>query len=347
MADAAPSRRRRPLPGPGPAPQRAPITQNGTSPSAGTVATSPTLPAGTTVPAGTTIPSGAAAPTSGNTATSTFPRSRNIPVPRLQARQPPAPTQVAAAAGTAIVTAARVGRILGRSGWRIARQLPGAQTLEREAQRLQRAAVSEVRKRLDLPHEHTGTATAEERRAVLLVQNASQDEAPLRTAMSELLERSVETDRRASREYLFGTIISQLVPDEARILAALSDGRSAATMDVVIRVGARGRTRTELAYASTLGRAAGLSSPENTPTYLSRLVGFGLLQPGPEDESHSTDYEIIATDTGVRTARATAEARRQGSVRLQRGTVSLSPLGREFWAATDPSQARTRALPST
>ena len=43
--------------------------------------------------------------------------------------------------------------------------------------------------------------------------------------MTELLERSVETDRNASRDYLFGNIISQLVPDEARILAALSDGR--------------------------------------------------------------------------------------------------------------------------
>ena len=317
MADAA-SSGRRPLPGPGPA-----------------------GPAGPSASSAPTTPSSASLPTS------TFPGPRNSPARRTPAPQPPAPTQVVAAAGTAIVTAARVGRILGRSGWRIARQLPGAQTLEREAQRLQRAAVSEVRRRLDLPHEHAGTATAEERRAVLLVQNASQDEAPLRTAMSELLERSVETDRRASREYLFGTIISQLVPDEARVLAALSDGRSVATMDVVIKIGARGRTRTELAYASTIGRAAGLSSPENTPTYLSRLVGFGLLQPGPEDDSLNTDYEILATDTVVRAARATAESRRQGSVRLQRGTVTLSPLGRDFWAATDPSQARNRALPSS
>jgi hypothetical protein len=275
------------------------------------------------------------------------PLTSRAPSPRLPAPQPPAPTQVVAAAGTAIVTAARVGRILGRSGWRIARQLPGAQTLEREAQRLQRAAVTEVRRRLDTPHENVGTASREERRAVLLVQNSSPDEAPLRTAMSELLERSVETDRRASREYLFGTIISQLVPDEARVLAALSDGHAVATLDVVIKIGSRGRTRTELAYASTIGRAAGLSSPENTPTYLARLVGFGLLQTGPEDSALSTDYEILATDSLVRAARATAEARKQGSVRLQRGTVSLSPLGHEFWAATDPSQSRTRALPSS
>ena len=42
------------------------------------------------------------------------------------------PSQMVAAAGTAIVSAARVGRLLSRSGWRIARQLPGAKTVERE-----------------------------------------------------------------------------------------------------------------------------------------------------------------------------------------------------------------------
>ena len=317
MAGTVPSRRRRPLPGPGP------FARGNSAAQAHISQTQTPLAPTSQVPAQGTP-------------------HRQLPVP-----QSPAPTQVVAAAGTAIVTAARVGRILGRSGWRIARQLPGAQTLEREAQRLQRVAVTEVRRRLDLPDEHLGTASAEERRAVLLVQNSSTDEAPLRTAMSELLERSVETDRRASREYLFGTIISQLVPDEARVLAALSDGHSAATLDVVIRIGARGRTRTELANASSIGRAAGLSSPENTPTYLSRLIGFGLLQTGPEDSSLTTDYEVLATDRGVQTARASAEARKQGSVRLVRGTVSLSPLGGEFWAATDPSQSAHRALPSS
>jgi hypothetical protein len=61
------------------------------------------------------------------------------------------PSQVVAAAGTAIVTAARVGRLLSRSGWRITRQLPGARTVEREAQRLQNFATSEARRILQMP----------------------------------------------------------------------------------------------------------------------------------------------------------------------------------------------------
>lgn len=260
------------------------------------------------------------------------------------------PTQVVAAAGTAIVTGARVGRLLGRSAWRVARQLPGAERLEREAQRIQQAALHEMRRALDLPQatrSPNGTASAEESRAVLFVQRSSGDEAPLRSAMGELLERSVETDRAASREYLFGTIISQLVPDEARILAFLSDGHVVASADVVTRPIGRSRTRTELAHASTVGRNAGVSNPDNTPTYLERLLGFGLIQFGPEDGTLGTEYEILATDPSVQSAQARAEARKQGSVRLVRGTVALSDLGRQFWEASDPSRAKRSALPST
>jgi hypothetical protein len=259
------------------------------------------------------------------------------------------PTQVVAAAGTAIVTGARVGRLLGRSAWRVARQLPGAERLEREAQRIQQAALHEMRRALDLPQavrSPNGTASAEESRAVLLVQRSSGDDAPLRSAMGELLERSVETDRAASREYLFGTIISQLVPDEARILAFLSDGRAVASADVVTRPIGRSRTRTELAHASTVGRNAGVSNPDNTPTYLERLLGFGLIRFGPEDGTLGTEYEILATDPSVQAAQARAEDRKQGSVRLLRGTVSLSDLGRQFWEASDPSRAKRSALPS-
>jgi hypothetical protein len=262
---------------------------------------------------------------------------------QLAQRNQVEPTQVVAAAGTAIVTGARVGRILGRSAWRVARQLPGAQRVEREAQRIQKAALHEMRRALDIPQSvlgsnGTGTASDEESRAVLLIQNSSGDDAPLRSAMGELLERSVETDRATSREYLFGTIISQLVPDEARILAFLSDGRAAASADVVTKPVGRSRTRTELAHASTVGRNAGVSNPENTPTYLKRLLGFGLVQFGPEDSSLGTEYEILATDASVQAAQASAEARKQGGVRLVRGTVSLTDLGRQFWEASDPSR---------
>jgi len=258
------------------------------------------------------------------------------------------PSQVVAAAGTAIVTAARVGRILGRSGWRIARQLPGGQTLEREAQRLQQAAVNEARRILQIQQGVASSgraATPEEARAAMLIQTADPGAAPLRSAMGELLERSVEATRSDTREYLFGTIISQLVPDEARILAALSSGGSFAAGDLVQR-SRRAAPRILVANSSTVGRSAGVVTPDNTPTYLTRLLGFGLIEFGPEDESLDVQYEMLATDTVLTEAKRAAERAKQGgAVKLVRKTVRMSALGREFWAASDPSAASRAALP--
>jgi hypothetical protein len=259
------------------------------------------------------------------------------PGPLARAQSPQA-AQVVAAAGTALVGAARMGRMLTRTGWGLARRLPGGQALQREVQRLQDVALTEVRRVLDVPV-HAETArdelTGEEQRAVWLINNNA-GKNPLRGAMSELLERSVEPNRDTSREYLFGNIVSQLVPDEARILAALSDGSVHAAGDVTARGIGRGPGRLVLANVSTVGRSAGVVTPDNVPTYLNRLHGFGLVEFGPGDDSLGVQYDILATDATVRGAEETARARRLGSPRLNRKTVSLSPFGREFWAATDP-----------
>lgn len=245
--------------------------------------------------------------------------------------------QLVAAAGTAIVGAAKVGRLLTRSGWGLARRLPGGQAVQREVQRLQDVALSELRRLLDVPPGLTAAANGDERRVMMLIQNGAGAD-PLRSAMNELLERSVETDRQTSREYLYGNIISQLVPDEARILAALSDGTQFAACDVIAK--RRSTTRVVLANASTVGRSAGVVIPDNVPTYVTRLHQFGLVQFGPPDDSIAMQFDILATDSAVQAAEASIEARRMGSMRLARKTLSISPFGREFWAAADPSTPR-------
>ena len=93
-----------------------------------------------------------------------------------------------------------------------------------------------------------------------------------------------------------------------------------------------------LANASTIGRSAGVTTPDNVPTYLTRLHGLGLVEFGPEDEKLSTQYEILAADDAVRQARRTGGTGRRNPAKLVRKTVRLSPLGRDFWAAADPSR---------
>jgi hypothetical protein len=251
--------------------------------------------------------------------------------------------QVVAAAGTAIVATAKVGRLLTRSGWGLARRLPGGAALQREVQRLQDAALVEVRRLLDVPEGVAmgSRATPEEQRAMYLVQNSSGSE-PLRDAMSELLERSVEVDRSASRDYLYGNIMSQLVPDEARILSALADGTQFAVIDVVAKPFGRSVTRSVLTNASTVGRSAGVVTPDNVPTYVTRLQTFGLVEFGPPDDALSMQFDILAADSKVQAAQATIESGHLGSPRLVRKSLAISQFGREFWAASDPARAPAR-----
>lgn len=268
------------------------------------------------------------------------PGPRPRPPSSAVARPTPGPdTQLGSAAGSAIVTAARVGRLLGRSGWRIARQLPGINVVEHQAQRLRQAAASELVRLLDVPQQMFGAASPEEQRVMMLVRDADSDPAPLRTAMGELLHRSAQASGRRSREYLFGTIVSQLVPDEARILAALAEGGTFAAVDVVAKQVGRSTTRTVLANASAVGASAGTAEPQSTSTYLNRLKGFGLIEFGGADDSLAAQYTKLAADDSVRAARTSIEKSKLGSAKVIRKSVTLSPLGREFWAACAPDRA--------
>jgi hypothetical protein len=251
------------------------------------------------------------------------------------------PAAKAASAGTTLVATARVGRIVGRSYLRLARQLPGVSTLEREAGKLTRAVVDRAAELMDEPPAVTGSAvyaSADEQRVLRQPHNADREAEPLRSAMSRLLSRS--TGLTSGRQYLFASIVAQLVPDEARILAALADNEPFAVIDVEVKASGRGTTRTArtvLANASTLGRVADVRVTADAAAYLTRLFRFGLVDFGPADGRLADEYDEIAADETVRRARAAAEAAKQGTVRHHRKTVTLSDLGREFWAATAPS----------
>jgi hypothetical protein len=145
-----------------------------------------------------------------------------------------------------------------------------------------------------------------------------------------LLDRSMYTSPDKSRDALYLDLLQALVPDEARILAALSDG-SAYPVIHVGEPGAGGATYT-LKNASTVGRAAGVSLPRHTPLYLTRMLGLGLVRLGPEMSSLYDEYEMLLTDSVVNIALATAR-RGVRSARVVRRTVRISDLGQELWEA--------------
>ncbi len=150
--------------------------------------------------------------------------------------------------------------------------------------------------------------------------------------LRELLDRSMYSRPDDSRNALYLSLLSDLMPDEARILAALSDGSTYPVIDIAEPLLGTS-TVLVLTNASTVGRAAGVSLPHHTPLYVSRLVLAGLAVIGPEGgNAMYDDYEMLLTDAAVNMAIAKA---RRGirSARVIRRTVRISELGQELWEA--------------
>ena len=159
------------------------------------------------------------------------------------------------------------------------------------------------------------------------------DEAPSPSdVMRSLLDQSMYGSPSDSRNALYLALLRDILPDEARILAALSDGSAYPVIDVAEPVLGTS-TAFVLTNASTVGRAAGVSLPDHTPLYVSRLVMTGLAAIGPGGgDSMYDDYEMLLTDAAVNIAMARAR-RGVRSARVIKRTVRITELGRELWDA--------------
>jgi hypothetical protein len=138
--------------------------------------------------------------------------------------------------------------------------------------------------------------------------------------MADLLRRSIGQTPAEGERSLVEMLVRELVPDEARILAAMADGT---TFPVLHLEGV-------IANVSSVGRAAGVVLPERVPTYVSHLRNLDLVSFGPEDPSLREEYDILLTDSAVLKARSLAGRMRR--VRIQRATLRVSDLGAAVWA---------------
>ena len=168
-----------------------------------------------------------------------------------------------------------------------------------------------------------------------------QEEAPegLDAKMRGLLGRAVEQSSTSSRQELFHKILDQIVPDEARIVSALSDGSASPLLNVYARTRAGLVGEVVLENMSLIGKTANLALPHLTPMYVSHLLSLGLVESGPEDTSMKDEYEILAADTAVLQAIKDA-SRGPIPAPVERYTLRLSGLGLELWAATNSSRDR-------
>lgn len=155
----------------------------------------------------------------------------------------------------------------------------------------------------------------------------------IQSKMALLLDRALTQNSAASRQMLFGRILDQLVPDEARIIGALSDGSASPLLSIYARTRTGQVGEVALENATLIGKTANLGLSQMAPTYVSHLLALGLIETGPEDPALKDEYEILAADPVV--LKAIKRAGR-GPIpgRIDRHTLRLSNLGKELWAAS-------------
>lgn len=157
--------------------------------------------------------------------------------------------------------------------------------------------------------------------------------ASLDQKMRSLLDRALDQTTGGGQSELFHRIIDQLVPDEARIISALSDGSSAPLVSIRARTPTGGPGKVVLANASLVGRTANLALPHMTPSYVTHLLTLGLIESGPEDPAMKQDYEILMSESYLLKAIKVA-SRGPLPARVEKRTVQITALGRSLWEAS-------------
>ncbi|MGQ0502285.1 MAG: Abi-alpha family protein [Panacagrimonas sp.] len=196
----------------------------------------------------------------------------------------------------------------------------------------ERLALTTLRKRMDAAAMEPDAAAADHRAPARPASRRAADANPVATVIASLLDESLAQTRETALAALHLRIAQRLLPDEARILAALSDGHGAALMHLCSGPWTGPAGRRWLENLSPVGREAGVQLAEQTPAYLTHLRSLGLLETGDEDKSLSIKYQLMEADSLVR--KTWAEMEKHGlRPKFLRRTVRLSEAGRAFWAA--------------
>lgn len=209
---------------------------------------------------------------------------------------------------------------------RLLQRLPGGGFVQEQLDRVEHRLLGELKQRLDRLEQEPSVSVL----AVSLTASRERQGQTPAALLRELLADSTEQSREQSMQAACMAILRSLVPDEARILAALSDGSGYPLIHVLAGPKLSLASQPMLEYVSTVGRNAGVLTPELTPAYVRHLASWGLTETSPEDPAQRTNYEILETDDAVR--RLVARIVKSGErARLMRRTLKMSDFGHALW----------------
>jgi abortive infection alpha-like protein len=147
----------------------------------------------------------------------------------------------------------------------------------------------------------------------------------LRDRGAELLERSADVEYEEEFHPAYERILSQLAPDEARILRLLATRGAQPAVDV--RAGKALGIGSEMVAPglNMIGAEAGCRYLDRVPSYLNNLYRLGLIWFSREPLPNPLDYQVLEAQPDV------IEAKRAGGrAKTVRRSISLTPFGEDF-----------------
>ena len=222
------------------------------------------------------------------------------------------------------------GRVLNKAAG-VALRLPGADRVQEQLGLAERLLLSELRQRME---------QLDDGSRMLPAPGAVADNLPgrMETLLTQSAEQSVEEAERA----LFGYIIGQLLPDEARVLAALSDGSRHALVNIGTGPRLGPMNRIEFHNLSAIGKPALVKLRDQVPLYIEHLRSLRLLSIGDEAADLEMQYQILESDKAVLAWQRELPQSWGKAIRIQRRSLHISAFGLKFWnncqaASADPN----------
>jgi hypothetical protein len=155
--------------------------------------------------------------------------------------------------------------------------------------------------------------------------SARGETATLRARGAELLRQSADVGEQDGAHPAYARILTELAPDEARILRLLARGGPQPAIDVraanLIGVGSQLVARA----LNMMGTEAGCRNPERVPAYLNNLERLGLICFPQEPLDDPNRYQVLEAQPEAMDA-----IKRAGRARTTQRTIRLTAFGNDF-----------------
>ncbi len=153
----------------------------------------------------------------------------------------------------------------------------------------------------------------------------------LREQGAELLRRSADVNAEDGAHPAYARILTELAPDEARILRLLMNHGPQPSVDVyaanLIGMG----TQLVARDMTMAGTEAGARHPDRVPAYLNNLRRLGLIAITNEALPDPMRYQVLEAQPD-----AIAAIKRAGRVKTIHRTIEMTPFGTDFCNTTLP-----------